>query len=84
VLDEDADGHALDRVEVHGAAPRNRVLVRVEDDLAGETADRGGGSPIRRLIERVSGVRGAELGGVMSQRQQPSSSLVHEYDAAEP
>lgn len=33
---------ALDRVEIHGGAPRNGIHVRFENDLAGQPPDGGG------------------------------------------
>jgi len=58
-FDEDRDRDALDRVQVHGAAARHRIVAGLEDDLAWEVADRGGargdqGAPQPR-DRRVSG-----------------------------
>jgi hypothetical protein len=38
---EDSDGNALDRVEVDRRPPRNWIVSRLHNNLAGETADRG-------------------------------------------
>ena len=40
-LDQNADRNTLDRVEIHGAPPANRVLAGLKYDLAREASDRG-------------------------------------------
>jgi len=38
-FDEDTDRDALDRVQVDGRTPGDRIIVRLEDDLARECPD---------------------------------------------
>ena len=57
--DEDADGHALDRVEVDGAVLWHRVVVGLEHDLARQAPDRGRtGGDERPTESRDGGVAG--------------------------
>src|SRR3954469_17110913 len=50
-LDEHADRHALYRIEIGGAAARNRVVTGFENDFTGEAADDGGARPDERSAE---------------------------------
>lgn len=40
--DEDRDRDTLDGVQVDRGTPRNRIFARVEDNLTGQSSDRGG------------------------------------------
>src|SRR4051795_12278021 len=54
-LDEHADGRALHRVEVDGAAPRNRVFTGLEYDLASQLANRRGARSDQRATQPRDG-----------------------------
>src|SRR4051812_13283359 len=58
-FDEDAQGDALHRIEIHSTSPWHRILVRLQDDLARQVAngrcawrDEGAAQPRNRSVPR--------------------------------
>ena len=89
-FDEDADRDALDRVEVDGRAPRDRIVAGFEDDLAGERPDgrrawRDEYAPKsrdRRVTRQDDDRAPADLGELAPPQLAPSGQDAHEAAAA--